>query len=64
MLQRLNPLANRRQQIGKHREKIFNAFNRPSDVGNVCAGYTMTGMAGHILPMEALGHPALRFQRI
>ena len=29
MLRRPTPLANRRRQIRKHREKIFNAFNRP-----------------------------------
>lgn len=62
MLRRPNPLANRRRQAAANKD-ICKLTQDPG-VGNVCAGYTMTGMAGHILPMEALGHPALRFQRI
>src|SRR5258708_8346078 len=62
MLQHPNPLANRRRQAAEN--KIFVSLPRILAKAKFVQAIPMTGMAGDILPMEALGHPALRFQRI
>ena len=62
MLQHPNPLANRRRQAAAN--KIFVSLPTILAQAKFVQAIPMTGMAGDILPMEALGHPALRFQRI
>jgi hypothetical protein len=62
MLQRPNPLANRRRQAAAN--KIFVSLPTILAQAKFVQAMPMTGMAGDILPMEALGHPALRFERI
>ncbi len=62
MLQRPNPLANRRRQAAANR--IFVSLTAILAQAKFVQAIPMTGMAGNILSMEALGHPVLRFQRI
>jgi GNAT superfamily N-acetyltransferase len=62
MLQRPNPLASRRRQAAAN--KIFLSSPTILAQAKFVQAMPMTGMAGDNLPMEALGQPALRFQRI
>jgi hypothetical protein len=62
MLQHPNPLANRRRQAAAN--KIFVSLPTILAQAKFVQAIPMTGMAGDILPMKALGHPMLRFQRI